>query len=44
MPDFEKLKSAAEQFIEACSDGNVEDMLEYFEDIFKEALIHVEEE
>ena len=33
-----KLKNAAEQFIASCGDGNVADLLDYYEDIFRDAL------
>lgn len=38
MSELEKLRAAAEQFIAAYKDGNAVDLLDYFEDIFSEAL------
>jgi hypothetical protein len=32
------LRSAAEQFLASCKDGNVPELLDYYADIFKEAL------
>lgn len=34
----EALTSAAEQFLASCQDGDVKDLIDYYQDIFTEAL------